>query len=94
MEDITSYGEISSAHHKGEMSSLAFSAGLCLAIAGLFFGLSGFYHVGVSLYPYWERVTLGPLAESKGEMSFVLFSLIALARLSFGIIYALVKSGP
>lgn len=85
MEDITSYGEISSAHHKGEMTSLGFIAGCCLALAGLFFSLSGIYHIAVSLYPYWERVTLGNLAEVKGITNFIYFSVIASARMFFGV---------
>jgi hypothetical protein len=84
MEDITSYGEISSSHHKGEMTSSGFFAGLCLALAGLFFSLSGLYHIGVSLYPYWERVTLGALAEVKGISNFACFTVIATGRMFFG----------
>jgi len=83
MDDITSYGEISTAHHKGEMSTLAFVGGCCLAFASVFFMVSGLYHLAVSLAPYWERVTVGPLAH-KGTLNFFAFTLIALSRFLFG----------
>ena len=85
MEDITTYGEISGGSHKGETTSTSVFMGIAFMMAALFFVLNGLYHIGVSLTPYWERVTVGPMAETKGTGNFLAFTLLAFCRPIFGI---------
>lgn len=89
MEDITTYGEISGGSHKGETTSTAVFMGICFMMAAAFFLLNGLYHVGVSLTPYWERVTVGPMAETKGTFNFLCFTFLAFCRPAFGILLGL-----
>jgi len=84
MEDITTYGEISGASHKGETTTATIVLGLCLALAGVFFVVDGLYHVFCSLTPYWQRVAVGALAEQKGTTNFLAFAALALGRPLFG----------
>ena len=86
MEDITAYGEITGSHHKGETSQLAILLGVCFFLAGLFFFINGLYHVVVSSSPYWERVSIGPLAQEKGSGDFIAFLVLTLARPFFGVL--------
>lgn len=90
MEDITIYGEITASHHKGETTGAVLGIGFLMAVAALFFVGSGLYHVVSALTPYWQRVSVGEAAQTKGAFNFVCFAGLALGRVALGLFLGLV----